>query len=413
MEGNEKLTIAVYNHHARSPKIAGGGRHYEVFSRLAEQGHDITILASCYDQGKRVHHYDEEVVTEEHGENFRYVYFKTMPAYQGTRGRFFNYRDYMKIASAYDGFSRKPDVVLASSVHPFAWTAGYRASKRYGARFILEVRDLWPLSMYEDFSGIMRKGVFAFFEAYERKYYGLAEKIITTAPYAHEYMEEKYGIDKNKVVHIPHGIDLEQFDRNRSQEEAALGEELKSTLENAFCVTYTGALSRSEGLETLVQAGKKLEKHRDLKIVIVGGGAEGPRLKELIEKEKITNVLMFDKVSRDTVPKILDRSKILFCGLRERKVFAYGISKNKFYDYMAASKPIVFASNVKGSLITRAEAGETIPPGDPGYLAAVIEKLYTDYDTLGKKYGEQGRRYVEENHTNGIIADKFLDVIRG
>ena len=45
---------------------------------------------------------------------------------------------------------------------------------------------------------------------------------MTTAPYAFEYMEEMYGIDSKKVYHIPHGIDIEEFDRNANLSEEVL-----------------------------------------------------------------------------------------------------------------------------------------------------------------------------------------------
>jgi len=123
------------------------------------------------------------------GEKLKFVRFKTKPAYRSTIGRFLNYIDYKRKASRYDNFVIEPDVVIASSVHPLAWVAGYKLAQKYNAKFIVEVRDLWPLSMYEDFSGLIRKAVFGYFESLERKYYNLADSIITTAPYAYEYME--------------------------------------------------------------------------------------------------------------------------------------------------------------------------------------------------------------------------------
>lgn len=95
----------------------------------------------------------------------------------------------------------------------------------------------------------------------------------------------------------------------------------------------------------------------------------------------------------------------------ERKVFKYGISKNKFYDYMAAGKPIVFASNVRDSLIDKAKAGVTIAPGNPENLAYVLKDIYNNFKTLGKQYGENGRRYVEKYHDLNRIASSFLEVI--
>ncbi|HHW70521.1 MAG TPA: glycosyltransferase family 4 protein [Clostridiales bacterium] len=411
MNKNEKYSIAILNHHASAPDTGGGGRHYELGKVLSEKGHNVTVIASSYSGRKNQYYFSQDIVTKQFNANFKFVRIKTKPAYKNFVTRFINYYDYTIRVSRYEDFKKNPDVIIASSVHPLSWIAGYKMSKKYNAKFIVEVRDLWPLSMYEDFSGIVRKIVFSYFEALERKYYRLADAIITTAPYAYEYMEEKYNINKDKIFHIPHGIDLESFDKNASLKDNLLDPRLKEILDNNFCVTYTGALSKSEGLHTLVKAGKYLMDIEDVKILIIGDGSEGQKLEYLVKSENLNNIIMIDRQPKNKIPLILKKSDILFCGLIERKVFKYGISKNKFYDYMAAEKPIIFASNVRDSLIDKAGAGMTIKPDDPQTLANTIRHIYKNMDTLGEKYGKNGRAYVEKYHTVEKIAEDFLKVI--
>jgi len=411
MDNQKKHSILILNHHASTPDMGGGGRHYELAKMLSEKGHKVTIIASSYDNGRKKYHFEDEVVIKDFNDNFQMICLKTKPAYKNIITRFINYIDYKIKVSRWNKFKFEPEVIIASSVHPLSWVAGYILSKRHNAKYIVEVRDLWPLSMYEDLSGLIRKLVFGYFESLERKYYRLADAIITTAPYAYEYMEEKYGIDKNKVFHIPHGIDIDEFDKNMEKGDEILNGKLKETLDNYFCVTYAGALSKSEGLPTLVQSAAYLKDIKDLKILIVGSGSEKEILEDIIAKEELNNVIMIDKQPRSHVPLILKKSDILFCGLMERKVFKYGISKNKFYDYMAAKKPIVFASSVRDSLIDKAQAGITIKPNDPEILANTIRYLYKNIDSIGKQYGKNGREYVEKYHTVEKITSRFLEVI--
>ncbi|WP_159436111.1 glycosyltransferase family 4 protein [Anaerosalibacter sp. Marseille-P3206] len=406
-----KYNIVILNHHASVPEVGGGGRHYELSKELSEDGHKIMVIASSYDNGRHEYHSDEDIKTRIINSNFIFKEIKTKPAYKNNFVRFINYIDYMIKVSKLDDFNYQPNVIIASSVHPLAWIAGYKLSKKYDAKFIVEVRDLWPLDMYEDFKGLVRKFVFTYFESLERKYYRLADKIITTAPYAYEYMEENYNINPNNVFHIPHGIDIEEFDKNSSQDDDVVSNGLREVLDNNFCVTYTGLLSRAEGLPTLVESAKYLKDINEIKILIVGSGRERDKLQNIIHKEELDNVIMIEKQPKSVIPVILKKSKILFCGLEDRKAFKYGISKNKFYDYMASGKPIIFASSVRDSLIDKAKAGITIKPGDPENLANTIRYIYNNIDKLGIEYGESGRKYVEENHTNRKIAEQFLNVI--
>mgnify|MGYP003760434805 CR=1 FL=1 len=411
LNDRRKYNIIILNHHAGAPDAGGGGRHFELARFLSSVGNTVSVVASSYLASRRRYIKSENVSTYWFNENFNFIRLKTKPAYTNSIGRFINYCDYMVKASQLDSYGYTPDVVIASSVHPLAWVAGHRLSLKSNAKFIVEVRDLWPLSMYEDLQGLERMLVFRLFEALERKYYNLADAIVTTAPYAFEYMEEMYGIDSKKVYHIPHGIDIEEFDRNANLSEEVLDESLRNVLNDYFCVTYTGSLSKSEGLPTFIQAAKYLQDKSDIMLVIVGGGSEEEKLKSLIEAENLTNVVMIPVQPRYTIPLILRKSKILFCGLIDRKVFKYGISKNKFYDYMAARRPIVFASNVRDSLIDKAGAGITTKSGDPKQLANAIRFIYNNMDTVGKRYGANGRLYVEKNHTTRAIAEQFMKVI--
>jgi len=407
----KEYSILILNHHASAPDTGGGGRHYELGKILSEKGHKITIISSSYDNDRKRYYFDDEIVIRDFNDNFQMIRLKTKPPYKNNLMRFINYYDYKMKVSKWNRFKFGPEVVIASSVHPFSWAAGYRLSKRYNTKFIVEVRDLWPLTMYEDLSGLKRKLVFKYFESFERKYYKLADAIITTAPYAYEYIEEKYGINKNKIFHIPHGINILEFDKNMNQGDEVLDSNLRGILDNCFCVTYTGALSKSEGLDTLIKSAAYLKDIKDLKILIVGSGSEKEVLENIVSKEKLNNVIMIDKQPKNHIPLLLKKSDILFCGLMDRKVFKYGISKNKFYDYMAAKKPIIFASNVRDSLIDKAKAGITIKPHDSKNLANTIRYLYNNIDSLGKQYGQNGREYVEKYHTVEKIATSFLEVI--
>ena len=411
MPKNNTYNIVILNHHAGAPDKGGGGRHYELGEFLSQRGNTVSIVSSSYTGSSRSYGTSEDVDVHWFSQNFSFIRLRTKPAYKNSLGRLVNYYDYMFKASKLDDFRYAPDVIIASSVHPLAWVAGYRLSRKYGAKFIVEVRDLWPLSMYEDLEGLKRLLLFKYFEALERKYYNLADAIITTAPFAYEYMEEKFGIDRNKVYHIPHGLNIDRFDRNANTSDEILGVELNRILGSNFCVTYAGSLSRSEGLPTFVRAAKYLQDVGDIKFIIVGNGSEKPKLVKTIDEEDLKNVVMIPAQPRDSIPLVLKKSKVLFCGLMDRKVFRYGISKNKFYDYMAAAKPIVFASSVRDSLIDIAEAGVTIMPDDPIRLANAIRYIHDNIDTVGKEYGQNGRQYVEKNHTITSIADQFLNVI--
>lgn len=399
--------IVIINHHASIPKYGGGGRHHQFAEELSKRGYNITLVSSSFSQGTGEYQHSEKMRSDKLNENYTFLSIKTSPTYKSDmKKRLFNYLDFTKKTKRLE-FRQNPDVVIASSVHPFTWIAGYKLARKYNAKFVVEVRDLWPLSLYEDLNKKIRPFIFKYFNWLEKRYYNLASSIIVTAPNAHKYMNDKYNIDEEKIFFIPHCIDLDEYDKNLARD---VPEKINKVLKERFSITYTGALSRSEGLESFLYLAKRLESNKEIRFVIVGSGSEKESLLNLIDELEITNVYMFDRVPREDIPSILFQSSVLYCGLIDRKAFEYGISKNKFYDYMAAKKPTIFMSNINDSAIEKANCGYVIKDYSIDKAESVVKELYNDKE-LYKVLSENARNYVEENHTIEITTDRLIEAL--
>lgn len=399
--------ILIINHHASIPKYGGGGRHHQFASELSKRNYNVTLIASSYAQGKKEYLHNYSHIKEKINNNYEFIMIRTSPAYKNNLiKRLFNYIDFKNKVERLE-LTDKPDVVVASSVHPFTWIAGYKLAKKYKAKFVVEVRDLWPLSLYEDINKIIRPYVFMFFNRLEKKYYNLASSIIVTAPNAHKYINEKYDIKEENIYFIPHCIDINEFDENV---EKKISKPIDDLLKNYFCVTYTGALSKSEGLENFLYLANRFKKYNNIKFLIIGSGSEKESLVKIQKQMSLNNVEFFDRLPRKNIPSILTKSCVLFTGLMERKAFKYGISKNKFYDYMAAQKPVIFMSNVKKSAIEKANCGYVIKDHSIDEAENELVKLYSD-GKLRQTLSKNGRKYVEKHHTIEIITDQFIKAI--
>jgi len=76
----------------------------------------------------------------------------------------------------------KPDIVLVSSLSLLTALTAIRFKKKYGAKFIFEVRDIWPLSLV-DIIGVSPKNPAVKFLAWvEKKAYENADYIIISTP---------------------------------------------------------------------------------------------------------------------------------------------------------------------------------------------------------------------------------------
>lgn len=405
--------IWILNHYAITPDMAGGTRHYDLGRELVRRGHKVTIFASGFDHNTKKYikvHPKERYKIEDYN-GVRFVWLNTIPYHGNDWRRILNMISYgMRVLSVCRGME-KPDVVIGSSVHPFAVIAAWWLARRYKARFIFEVRDLWPQTAVEmgtiKATGIPAKLLYV----WEKFMYKKAEKIIVLLPNAKEYIEKR-GIDPQKIVWIPNGVDLERFDKsihiNPSSEAAKVFENCK----DKFKVVYTGAHGPANGLDTVIDAAyflfKKLE---NIHFFLIGDGSEKNKLIKKAEEKKIDNITFLNPVSKSQIPAILQQSDLLLHCLKKLDVFNHGISPNKLFDYLASRKPVIMSAKTSNNIVQESGAGIVVDPGNAEALAKGIVKIQEMSPEGRKKLGANGRAYVEKYHSSKVLAEKLEKIL--
>jgi glycosyltransferase involved in cell wall biosynthesis len=89
----------------------------------------------------------------------------------------------------------------------------------------------------------------------------------------------------------------------------------------------------------------------------------------------------------------------------------YGLSRNKWIDYMYASKPIVCSYDGYQSMINEAKCGAFVNFNDPQSLAKKIK----EYSLLKKEsleiLGNNAREFILKNRTFNKLASQYLEEI--
>ena len=120
---------------------------------------------------------------------------------------------------------------------------------------------------------------------------------------------------------------------------------------------------------------------------------------------------MLPAVPKKTVPSLLNAADALVITLRAVKLFSYGISPNKLFEYMASGKPILCAvSGDVADMVKRANAGVVVEPENPEALAQAVVSLMSDRERCSV-YGESGREFVEENFSRSRMVEKLVSEI--
>ena len=150
---------------------------------------------------------------------------------------------------------QKPDVIIVSSLSPLPILSAYFWSKKYKAKLLFEVRDIWPLSLIEIGGFSKLNPLVLFFGWFEKFAYKRADKVISVLPNAKPHMESR-GMNKDKFIHIPNGFNMEEMKKSKDLDESIANLIPK----NKFIVGYTGSLGASNAMEYLIKASNYLEK---------------------------------------------------------------------------------------------------------------------------------------------------------
>jgi glycosyltransferase involved in cell wall biosynthesis len=89
----------------------------------------------------------------------------------------------------------------------------------------------------------------------------------------------------------------------------------------------------------------------------------------------------------------------------------YGQIASKLLDYLVSGRPTIIATNIHDNLISKAQAGIVVPPGQPRALAAAIIQLATMTLADRARMARNGREYVRRHHDIVALADRFEGVL--
>ena len=400
--------VWILNHYAQIPQEAGGTRHFHLAQYLQPLGWRATIIAASvnHNTGQQRLNHDEFTRYEEiSGVPFLWVH---TPEYNGNgRGRLLNILTY-----AWNVWQRRataqlhrPDVVVGSSVHPLAGVVASLLARRFKVPFIFEVRDLWPQTLV-DMGRLKESSIMTLlFRKLESWLYHRASIIVVLLPYAGDYIMP-LGIAKDKIVWIPNGVDLSFFPLSSASFNKT-GEE--------FILMYFGAIGQANGLEDVILAMKLIQEKGSgygISLRIIG---EGPLKGELIELAKrlgLENISFEPSVKKREIPLLAAHADaFVIAVLNLPGLYRYGISMNKLYDYLAAARPIIIASDAANNPVAEANAGITVSPGNSEELADAMLRMAEMSCNEREELGRNGRVYVEQFHSFKSLSGKFADVL--
>lgn len=406
--------IWIFNHYATNMYKDQAGRHFWFAENLIKKGYEPIIFCAS-----TIHNSNEKINTNNHiyinhtVDEIPFVFVHTSSYTGNGKARIINmiqfYKNIFPASEQYAKLYGKPEIILASSVHPLTLVAGIKIAEKFGIPCICEVRDLWPESIVA-YGELKRNSLVAkLLYQGEKWIYKKADSIIMTWEGGKDYIvNQGWGsqINLDKVKHISNGVVLDTFDKNSSEFQINDSDLDDVTYKN---LVYTGSIRKVNNLGLLLDAAKiirKKDKGNKIRFLIFGSGDETEILKKRCMEENIDNVIFKGRVEKKYIPSILKKSYLNILHNSSTSLDKYGQSQNKFFEYLAAGRCIVQTYTTGYNICEKYNCGICVPIQNAEKIAEAIVAACNDEEKtslMGKNARQAAYKFDFNNLTDELI----------
>lgn len=399
------MNIVYLHQYFMTPDQPGGTRSYEMARRLVEAGHSVNMITTNQNPA---HDDPEWRITDEAGIT---VHWKK----QG-------YSNGMSFASrlkAFVGFaiaaSRRAashcdaDLIFATSTPLTIAIPAIYASWRLKKPYVFEVRDIWPAVPIE--MGVLKHPVLKWL-AYRLEHlaYHHADHVVALAPGMGQHVEQT-GYPTEQITVIPNGCDNNIFGVTTSFNSL---KEYNDWLGMRPLIVYAGAIGKINGVGYLVDVAKAMTNiDPDIRFVVIGSGRELNQVRERAMTAQILdkNIKIIPAMPKKELAEWVQRSTLCLALIDAPKVLWKDAVQNKFFDALAAGKPVI--SNKRGwqnEIAEQYDIGTAMPDNDPVEAANLLWRFARDKNWL-EGASSRAQRLAAGRFNRDVLARQLEDCL--
>jgi glycosyltransferase involved in cell wall biosynthesis len=168
---------------------------------------------------------------------------------------------------------------------------------------------------------------------------------------------------------------------------------------------YLGTHGYVHGLDVILDAAKLTAGRAQF--ALVGDGSDKQRLVRKAHEMNLQNVVFADPVPMLEASRVLSACRAALVTVRASEM-SKRIRSAKMFPAMASAKPVIYCADDEGaSLVSAADCGIVVPPGDGESLAKAILALADDPEEA-RRLGAKGRAVVERDYQWSGIVERWL-----
>lgn len=307
----------------------------------------------------------------------------------------------------------KADVVITTSPPPLISITGWLIAKCKRAKLVYDVRDIWPDVALEMGSFAEGSLFCRIFRRIARFMYKHADIVTTVSPgkvqkiqkYVAGISGKKAGAEHvGKVLQVGNGFDESVA---LCADDPTVTEQYE--LDKVPTCVYIGNIGLAQGLEKLLDVAKQT-KHREIRFLLFGMGAEKEKLEKLAADNGLTNVRFCGILEHSKVFSVLRHAKLSFISLKSSSMT--DSVPTKIYEALGIGCPILLvAEGDSCRIVEESQLGVCVSPDHTETLTAVFDRCLDNYDEL-ISHKEKAVRLMHEKYSRQTIAEAFEKTLR-
>lgn len=371
---------------------------------LVRQGFDVEVLTGFpnYPSGKIYPGYRLKWLQREYIDGVKITRVPLYPNHdQSAVKRILNYLSFAVTSLCYGLFlAKRPDVIYA--YHP-PLTVGISAAMiRLFRRIpvVYDIQDMWPDTLRA--TGMLANTrVLHLISGVCDWVYRRVDQIVVLSPGFKRLLIER-GVPENKIEVIYNWCDESAF-------AASLASLPEKRLPAAkFTILFAGNMGKAQALDAVLEAAIRLNKEcPQINFVLIGGGVDVNRLKQIVNKNALSNVVFLEAVPMAEVGVVLAEADVLLVHLKNDPLFTITIP-SKTQAYMAVGKPLLMAvAGDAAEVVLQSGCGYVAISENSDSIADAAIRFFQQDASERLLMGENGRSFYEKNFSLEVGVRKF------
>jgi glycosyltransferase involved in cell wall biosynthesis len=397
------MKILYLHQYFKFPDEQGGTRSFDLSIGFLGLGHHVEIITSTSDES-----YKKSKGWTKIKKNRLIVHYIYLP-YDNDMTYFHRSFIFLKFLflSTLKLISLRGDLVLATSTPLTIGIPAIIKKSVHKTPFIFEARDIWPEAVIA-IGAIKNKILQKILFFLEHLIYKNAAAIVPLSVDMKKSIISRYPKLAEKPIEVIENIaEINRFQIGHTNKTSFLKD--KIGFQPRFTILYAGAFGKVNGLKYVIELARNLACiDPTIVFILIGSGAEKNELISKAKEEGVLNknIFFLDSVSKQDLPQLYHE-----CNMGSSFVIPikelWANSANKFFDSLAAGKPILI--NYKWwqkEIINKEKIGYVLPT-KINDEAVKNFATYTHDKILHQKQQKNALNIAKESYATNVAVAKY------